>query len=65
MSHNRASEVSIYLFLSSIFGVVTSWLILDEALTWYAVPSLLMITTGIVMTQRKARPRNIAARATD
>jgi len=50
MAYNNASNVSVYLFLIPVFGVILSSIILGESLNWYILPALLLVSISIVAT---------------
>ncbi len=48
-----ASNMTSFSFLAPLFGVVFSWLILDEAISWTTFAALILVAIGIVLVNRK------------
>ncbi|MEM9059210.1 MAG: DMT family transporter [Pseudomonadota bacterium] len=44
-----ASDMTAFSFLAPLFGVVASWVILNEPFSWSVVAALVMVGTGIAM----------------
>lgn len=55
LSNGDAAKTSTFLFLAPMFGVLTSWLLLEEKVEWYVGVGGLLICAGIVLVnwQRK------------
>jgi drug/metabolite transporter (DMT)-like permease len=51
-----ASDMASFSFLTPLFGVVFSWLILGEEITWTIVAALGLVAVGIVLVNRRGRP---------
>lgn len=48
-----ASNMTSFSFLAPLFGVLFSWLILDEAISWTTIAALVLVAIGIVLVNRK------------
>lgn len=53
MKYNQVGQVSMYLFLIPVFGVLLSSLLLNEVIHLFVLLGLLFVTTGIVIVNRK------------
>ncbi|HUS54069.1 MAG TPA: DMT family transporter [Thermohalobaculum sp.] len=51
-----ASNMTSFSFLAPLFGVLFSWLILGEAISWTTIMALVLVAIGIVLVNRRARP---------
>ncbi len=51
-----ASDMASYSFLAPIFGVLFSWLILGEDISWAVIAALALVAAGIYLVNRRARP---------
>ena len=51
-----ASDMASYSFLAPVFGVLFSWLILDEEISWAVIAALALVAAGIYLVNRRARP---------
>ncbi|TLS49799.1 DMT family transporter [Paenibacillus antri] len=58
MKYNRVGNVSMYLFLIPVFGVLLSALLLGEALHRYILLGLVLVAAGIVVVNRKKEAPN-------
>ncbi len=52
-----ASSVASFSFLAPVFGVFFGWLLLDETITWRILAALALVGVGILLVNRKTRPR--------
>jgi drug/metabolite transporter (DMT)-like permease len=50
-----ASDMASFSFLTPLFGVVFSWLILGEQISWAIIAALGLVAIGIVLVNRKGR----------
>ncbi|MEZ5740263.1 MAG: DMT family transporter [Burkholderiaceae bacterium] len=50
-----ASDMAVFGFLVPVFGVFFGWLVLDERITATVIGSLLLVSAGIVLINRKPR----------
>jgi drug/metabolite transporter (DMT)-like permease len=48
-----ASNMTSFSFLAPLFGVLFSWLILGEAISWTTIAALVLVAIGIVLVNRK------------
>ena len=51
-----ASDMASYSFLAPVFGVLFSWLILHEEISWSVIAALALVAAGIYLVNRRARP---------
>jgi drug/metabolite transporter (DMT)-like permease len=51
-----ASDMASYSFLTPVFGVLFSWLILSEEITAEVIAALVMVAVGIYLVNRKGQP---------
>ncbi|MHA1529963.1 MAG: DMT family transporter [Alphaproteobacteria bacterium] len=51
-----ASDMASYSFLAPVFGVLFSWLILGEEISWSVIAALALVAAGIYLVNRRARP---------
>jgi len=51
-----ASDMASYSFLAPVFGVLFSWLILGEEISWVVIAALALVAAGIYLVNRRARP---------
>jgi drug/metabolite transporter (DMT)-like permease len=51
-----ASDMASYSFLAPVFGVLFSWLILGEEISWSVIAALTLVAAGIYLVNRRARP---------
>jgi drug/metabolite transporter (DMT)-like permease len=51
-----ASDMASFSFLTPLFGVVFSWLILREEISWAVIAALGLVAIGIVLVNRRRRP---------
>jgi drug/metabolite transporter (DMT)-like permease len=51
-----ASDMASFSFLTPLFGVVFSWLILREEISWVIIAALALVAIGIVLVNRKPKP---------
>ena len=51
-----ASDMASYSFLAPVFGVLFSWLILGEEISWAVIAALALVAAGIYLVNRRARP---------
>jgi drug/metabolite transporter (DMT)-like permease len=51
-----ASNMTSFSFLAPLFGVLFSWLILGEVISWTTIAALILVAIGIVLVNRRARP---------
>ncbi|MGD1925725.1 MAG: DMT family transporter [Paracoccaceae bacterium] len=51
-----ASDMTAFSFLAPLFGVIASWVILDEPFSWSVVAALVMVGTGIAMVSWRPKP---------
>ena len=51
-----ALNMTSFSFLAPLFGVLFSWLILGEAISWTTIMALVLVAIGIVLVNRRARP---------
>ena len=59
MARYPASGVASFSFLSPVLSVFFGWLVLDETVGWTTVTALAMVAVGIVLINRKPRPRAV------
>ncbi|MEL6793912.1 MAG: DMT family transporter [Pseudomonadota bacterium] len=52
-----ASDMASFSFLAPVFGVFFGWLAFDEPLTWTILAALTLVAIGIVLVNRKPKPR--------
>ena len=52
LSRYPASRVATFVFMTPLFGVLSAWLILDEALTFDLAGALLLVAFGIYLVNR-------------
>ena len=52
-----ASDMASFSFLAPVFGVFFGWLVFDEPLTWTVLAALTLVAVGIVLVNRKPKPR--------
>lgn len=52
MARQRATTLSVFTFLTPVFGVLFAWLLLGEAISPSIVASLVLIALGIVLVNR-------------
>ena len=52
-----ASDMASFGFLAPVFGVFFGWFILDEAITPFIILSLILVSIGIVLVNRKPKPK--------
>ncbi len=52
-----ASDMASFGFLAPVFGVLFSWLILDERISATVIAALVLVAIGIYLVNRKPRPR--------
>lgn len=52
-----AAVVTPYLYLQPVFGVLLSWIILKEHVTWRLLGGILLILMGLYVVQRSVRKR--------
>lgn len=59
LKYNPVSQVTIFGFLTPVFGVVLSALLLSEgdALGWQALGALALVCLGILLVNRPAKPQ--------
>jgi len=50
-----ASDMASYSFLAPVFGVLFSWLILGEEISWSVIAALALVAAGIYLVNRRAR----------
>ncbi|MFQ5565212.1 MAG: DMT family transporter [Paracoccaceae bacterium] len=50
-----ASDMTSYSFLAPVFGVLFSWLILDEDISWSVIAALALVAAGIYLVNRRGR----------
>ena len=50
-----ASDMTAFSFLAPVFGVIASWIILDEALTWSILAALVLVSAGIALVSWRRR----------
>ncbi|KUP09869.1 transporter [Bacillus coahuilensis m2-6] len=55
MKYNQVGQVSMYLFLVPVFGVMLSSIILNEAIHMFVLLGLLFVASGIVIVNRSKR----------
>lgn len=53
MKYNQVGKVSMYLFLTPLFGVVLSALWLEEKLSLWAALALILVASGIILVNRE------------
>lgn len=53
MKYNHVGQVSMYLFLIPVFGVLLSSLILNEVIHLFVLLGLFLVTSGIIIVNRK------------
>ena len=51
-----ASDTASVSFLAPVFGVLFSWLILGEAISWPVIAALALVAVGIYLVNRRVRP---------
>ncbi len=51
-----ASDMASFSFLAPVFGVLFSWLILGEEISWSVIAALALVAAGIYLVNRRARP---------
>jgi drug/metabolite transporter (DMT)-like permease len=51
-----ASDMTSFSFLAPVFGVLFSWLILHEEISWSVIAALALVAAGIYLVNRRARP---------
>ncbi len=51
-----ASDMASFSFLAPVFGVLFSWLILHEEISWSVIAALALVAAGIYLVNRRARP---------
>jgi drug/metabolite transporter (DMT)-like permease len=51
-----ASDTASVSFLAPVFGVLFSWLILHEEISWSVIAALALVAAGIYLVNRRARP---------
>ena len=52
-----ASDMASFSFLAPLFGVLFGWLILNEELTWNILLALTLVGIGIILVNKKAKPK--------
>lgn len=55
------SDMASYGFLAPVFGVFFGWLILDETISYSIVASLILVSIGIVLVNRKRAAKPVMA----
>ncbi len=50
-----ASDMASYSFLAPVFGVLFSWLILHEEISWSVIAALALVAAGIYLVNRRGR----------
>jgi drug/metabolite transporter (DMT)-like permease len=53
LTHYKASQIAAFAFLSPVFGVIMGWLWLNEPVTPSLLAKLALVTTGIVLINRR------------
>ena len=51
-----ASDMASFSFLAPVFGVLFSWLILHEEISWSVIAALALVAAGIYLVNRRAQP---------
>ena len=51
-----ASDMASFSFLAPVFGVLFSWLILHEKISWSVIAALALVAAGIYLVNRRGRP---------
>ncbi len=51
-----ASDMTSFSFLAPVFGVLFSWLILGEDISWSVIAALALVAAGIYLVNRRVRP---------
>ena len=57
MKYNHVGQVSMYLFLIPVFGVLLSSFLLNEIIHIFVLLGLMLVTTGIIIVNRKKPSR--------
>jgi drug/metabolite transporter (DMT)-like permease len=50
-----ASDMASFSFLAPVFGVLFSWLILGEDISWSVIAALVLVAAGIYLVNRRPR----------
>lgn len=63
MKYNYVGQVSMYLFLIPVFGVILSSILLNEVIHMFVVLGLLFVTSGIIIVNRKKQPHTVEVKS--
>ncbi|OIJ18139.1 EamA family transporter [Anaerobacillus alkalidiazotrophicus] len=63
MKYNNVGQVSMYLFLIPVFGVLLSSILLDEVIHLFVLLGLSFVTSGIIIVNRKKSDKQVKIRS--
>lgn len=58
LQNSDPAQTSAYLFLAPFFGVLSSWILLNEEVQWFVGAGGVLIGVGIYLVNRRSAKKN-------